>query len=264
MVKANRYTRIIENIFLSNYKKGAIEVPFTREEIVGTAKELGIPLPKNLGDVIYSFRYRAKLPNSIKKKAPSGREWVIMPAGRSRYCFVASEVSTIAPSKGLATTKIPDATPGIIEKYASNDEQALLAKLRYNRLIDIFTGVACYSLQNHLRTTVSSYGQIETDEVYVGVDRHGIHYVFPLQAKGGTDSLNVVQIAQDFEMCNEKFPDLICRPLAAQFMQENVIALFEFSKENKGIVITTEKHYKLAPAENISSSDLTSYQSFRR
>jgi len=38
--------------------------------------------------------------------------------------------------------------------YALGDEQALLAKLRYNRLLDIFTGVVCYSLQNHLRTNV--------------------------------------------------------------------------------------------------------------
>ena len=45
--------------------------------------------------------------------------------------------------------KIPDATPGIVQKYALADEQALLAKLRYNRLLDIFTGVTCYSLQNH-------------------------------------------------------------------------------------------------------------------
>ncbi len=56
------------------------------------------------------------------------------------------------------------------------DEQALLATVRYNRLTDIFTGVTCYSLQNHLRTTVRGVGQVETDELYVGVDRLGKHY----------------------------------------------------------------------------------------
>ena len=48
----------------------------------------------------------------------------------------------------LAETKIPDATPGIIAKYASTDEQGLLAKLRYNRLLDILTGTTCYSLMH--------------------------------------------------------------------------------------------------------------------
>ena len=86
-------------------------------------------------------------------------------------------------------TKIPDATPGIIIKYTQGDEQALLAKIRYNRLIDIFTGVTCYSLQNHLRTTVTGIGQIETDELYIGVDRRGAQYIFPVQAKGGKDQL---------------------------------------------------------------------------
>jgi hypothetical protein len=54
----------------------------------------------------------------------------------------------------MASTKVPDSTPGVVAKYALSAEQALLAKVRYNRLVDIFTGVACSSLQNHLRTTL--------------------------------------------------------------------------------------------------------------
>jgi hypothetical protein len=65
-----------------------------------------------------------------------------------------------------------------------NDEQSLLAKLRYNRLIDIFTGLTCYPLQSHLRTTLRDGSQIETDEIYIGLDKRGAHYVIPVQAKG--------------------------------------------------------------------------------
>ena len=93
----------------------------------------------------------------------------------------------LIPNQNLAGTKIPDATPGIIAKYAFSDEQALLTRIRANRLIDIFLGIACYSLQNHLRTTVVGMGQVETDEIYVGVDKGGSHYVVPVQAKGGGD-----------------------------------------------------------------------------
>jgi hypothetical protein len=75
----------------------------------------------------------------------------------------------------MAETKVPDSTPGVIAMYALSDEQALLAKLRYNRLIDIFTGVACYSLQSHLRTSVRTLGQVETDEIYIGLDKRGAH-----------------------------------------------------------------------------------------
>lgn len=39
------------------------------------------------------------------------------------------------------------------------DEQALLTRARYNRLIDVFTGLTCYSVQNHLRTTVNNTGE---------------------------------------------------------------------------------------------------------
>jgi hypothetical protein len=109
----------------------------------------------------------------------------------------------------------------VIEMYAFDDEQALLAKLRYNRLIDIFTGIACYSLQSHLRTKVAGIGQLETDEIYIGVDRRGVHFVFPIQAKVGNDRLSVVQIEQDFALCEAKFPSLVCRPIGAQFMRDD-------------------------------------------
>jgi hypothetical protein len=51
-VALNRYSRIIERIFLSNYQEGATEVAFERAEIARVAAELGIVLPKNLGDVL--------------------------------------------------------------------------------------------------------------------------------------------------------------------------------------------------------------------
>jgi hypothetical protein len=54
----NRYVRIIERIFVKRYRRGASKVPFERTDIIETAAALGIPLPKNLGDIIYSFRCR--------------------------------------------------------------------------------------------------------------------------------------------------------------------------------------------------------------
>lgn len=259
--KPNRYEAIIEDLFFSKYKKGAREVAIERTEFESCAKKLGIKLPKNLGDVVYSFRYRANLPDKIVALAGEKQIWVIRPAGRGKYKFALIPDIAIAPNPSMSITKVPDSTPGIITKYALGDEQALLAKVRYNRLIDIFTGITCYSLQNHLRTAVPELGQVETDELYIGVDKKGAHYVFPVQAKGGKDKLSVVQIEQDFAVCAAKFPLLVCRPIAAQFMQEGVIALFEFEEGEKGTIgISSEKHYKLVPSKDVSDEDLKSYR----
>ena len=127
------------------------------------------------------------------------------------YRFALIKTVNITPNINLAEIKIPDATPGIVEKYSQgDDEQALLAKFRYNRLIDIFSGATCYSLQNHLRTTVDGLGQVETDEIYVGIDRYGAHYVFPVQAKTKKDKIGIVQIEQDMALCEQRFPEPIC------------------------------------------------------
>jgi hypothetical protein len=258
--RPNRYVQLIEEIFLKHYQAGATVVVFERSEITEAASKLKVELPKNLGDIPYSFRYRTDLPASITSKAPEGYEWVIRPAGRSRYKFELSTQTAIVPSPMLAEAKVLDATPGVINKYALNDEQALLAKLRYNRLVDIFTGLTCYSLQNHLRTTVANIGQVETDEIYIGIDRRGAHYVLPVQAKGKNEKMGIVQIEQDLAICAAKFPNLICKPIAAQFMNTGAIALFELEQARNGIVVSAERHYRLVSADELSPEELQSYR----
>ena len=256
----NRYSAIIKDIFHSKYTSGCERVEFQRPDLISTARKLGIDLPKNLGDIVYSFKFRTQLPSSVRKAAPQGKEWVIKNIGTSKYAFVAVGSSRITPDSLLIAIKVPDSTPGLVATHALADEQALLTRLRYNRLIDIFTGVTCYSLQNHLRTTVPNVGQVETDELYVGIDKSGRRYVFPVQAKGGKDEIGVVQIEQDIQLCRYKYPDLECRAIAAQFMEEGVIAIFEFRLIDSEVRKVSEKHYRLVPKEQISRSELLAYQ----
>lgn len=254
------YAKIIEWVFESRYREGEREIDWERDDIFRACEALGIARPKNLGDVVYSFRYRTPLPESVRRKAPPGEDWIIRGTGPAKYRFVATALAWVSPTAGMAETKVPDATPGIVEMYALSDEQARLAKLRYNRLIDTFTGVTCYSLQSHLRTNVPGIGQLETDEVYVGLDRRGAHYVLPVQAKGDGDMLSVVQVEQDFAMCRMKLPHLICRPIGAQFTGRSFVALFEFVQQDGQVRIASERHYRLVPSDDIKAEDLGLYQ----
>ena len=258
--KPNRYGAIIERVFDQHFKKGVKEFEFTREEFAEAAKVLAIVLPKNVGDVPYSFRYRNELPESIRNSAAKGNEWIIEGAGKARYRFREVRCVRIIPRDELITIKVPDATPEIITAHALGDEQALLAKVRYNRLVDIFLGIAAFSLQNHLRTTVKGIGQIEIDEIYVGIDRHGRQFVVPMQAKAGKDRHGVMQTRQDIECCAQKFPDLICRAISAQFMTNHRIAMFELMIVDGEVKVVDEKHYQLVAASGISKADLQQYR----
>jgi hypothetical protein len=260
MATEAQYSQIIAHVFAQHYKRGAKEVAFSRDAIIEAAETLGLPRPKNIGDVLYSFRFRKAFPESITKTAPKGLQWILRMAGGSRYRFVLGKQWSVVPDPHRSVIKIPDATPGVISKYALTDEQALLAILRYNRLIDLFTSLTCYSLQSHLRTSVASLGGVETDELYVGVDRHGVHYVLPVQAKGGRDKLGVVQIEQDIALCAEKFTALLCRPIAAQFMRDDVIALFEFELSGEEVTVRDEKHYRLVPPDELTAEELARYR----
>ena len=260
MPDLNVYASIIEEIFLSKFRRGMTQVDFERSDIAAAAERQGVQLPSNVGDVVYTFRYRQPLPQSIQAKAKRGHEWLIRGRGRSRYSFDLTKRTRLVPNEQMAVTKVPDATPGVVTMYALGDEQALLAIVRYNRLIDIFTGITCYSLQNHLRTSVPGIGQVETDELYVGVDTSGCQYVIPVQAKGGSDTLNIVQIEQDIALCESKFSKLVCRPVAAQFTRDDVIALFAFEKIDGDVKVLMERHYRLVDSGELTDEDLALYR----
>lgn len=261
-----RYAQIVSHIFERHWSKGVTEFQFRREEIGDACKEIGIVQPKNLGDVVYTFRYRRPLPQGILATQPADRSWLILGAGDAKYRFRLNRLTHIDPRQGLTIRKIPDATPEIIGHYALSDEQALLARVRYNRLIDIFLGIAASSLQNHLRTKIANYGQIEIDELYVGVDTRGAHYIVPVQAKGGSDRLGVIQTIQDVAFCQEKlrYRNCVPRPVSCQFMSpingDTVIAMFELHFDGDEVSIVQERHYRLTTAKEITENDLKLYR----
>ena len=256
----NRYQQILSWIFEKHYKEGDERVEFVREELNEAADALGIPRIANLGDAVYAIRYRIEFPQSIKDAAPDGKEWVIRGNGRAKYAIdlIPFQVR-IRPNPSLTVTKVPDATPEIILATALGDEQALLALVRYNRLIDIFTGTTAYSLQSHLRTTADGIGQVEIDEVYVSIDRYGRQFIIPVQAKGGSDEIGITQTEQDIAVAQTRWPHLICRPISAQFADNGRIALFELAVQDNQVRVRREAHYELVQASEITKADLASY-----
>lgn len=97
----NRYDAIIESVFEKHYSPKVDFFEFTRDEFEETASTLGIKLPKNIGDVLYSFRYRKDLPATITKTPPANLEWIIEGAGRAKYLFRLASANRIVPNTNL-------------------------------------------------------------------------------------------------------------------------------------------------------------------
>lgn len=257
---SNRYKTLIERIFRNHFRKGLSRFEFERDELITIARKLSIQVPKNLGDVIYSLRYRTEMPKEVLQTQPAGMEWIIEGAGRAKYAFVLVKLNRIVPRAELVTIAIPDATPEIIRAYKLDDEQALLAIVRYNRLLDTFLSLTTYSIQNHLRTTVKGVGQIEIDELYFGIDTRGCHYVIPVQAKGGNDQISVVQTKQDIGWCEQRYPGMRCRAISAQFMSDESVAMFELTVHGDTVKVVDERHYKLVPAALLDDETVRDYR----
>ncbi len=105
------YTAIMESLFFEKYDEGISAIDFSRNDIIEHSTISGFERPKNLGDLIYSFRYRATLPASISKTAPEGYSWVIIGTGDAKYRFVLSKNTNIVPNAALRPVLTPNNTP---------------------------------------------------------------------------------------------------------------------------------------------------------
>lgn len=94
-----------------------------REDIGRFAKGLRVEQPTNLGDLVYSFRHRATMPENIRAIAPKGEAWIIRSTGQSQYRSVLVPDLPLAPNRMLVATTVPDSTPGVLAKYSLRDER---------------------------------------------------------------------------------------------------------------------------------------------
>ena len=158
------YDQVILRVFQQVHAEyeGQGRLPFVKADIERAVIELGLEI-KNIPDIVYTYRTgRSPLPKAIQAHG----HWAIDAAGKGRYAFVRLTRSPYVDiPTDIETTFILDATPQIVLKYQSTDEQAVLARIRYNRLVDTFTSLTAYHIQGHFRTTVDGVGQVEIDDL---------------------------------------------------------------------------------------------------
>jgi hypothetical protein len=85
---SNRYRQIIEDIFLSRFRKGQTRVLFGRVDIEHAAAKLKIALPKNIGDL--------RAPNKMTLPSACGES----PGRPRRLCVCRHAIDGDRPSPG--------------------------------------------------------------------------------------------------------------------------------------------------------------------
>jgi hypothetical protein len=253
--QAKNRDEVIRKVFEKKFVPGASEVPFTMDDIRDAIIEVGRTKPtykeNNVADVRYQYTSgRHPLPEAINRHG----HWMIQGRGKALYAFVKlASAPDIQIQQDLLTILLPNATPDIVLEYAGSDEQGILAKVHYNRLLDIFLQITCYHLQNHWRTSVKGKGQCEIDDLYVGLDIDGKQFVMPVEAKCSNDRLSKTQIVQNIDFARDRYPKLIMRPIGVQEMKDHSLVLIEFTPANHPdeIKIKGMRRYKLVPMSEV-------------
>jgi hypothetical protein len=246
MSEAGRYEQVIEALFFRYYHEGLDYFRFEKDELAAICDELGIVV-RNIPDIIYAFRGRRGLPTSITATG----HWAIEAAGTNAYAFrrLRNPPQFAIPFHAYAPIDIDNALPELVQRLLREDEQSLLTRILYNRLVDIFTGLTCYHIQNHYRANVRDIGQVEVDAVYVGIDEAGKLSVIPIEAKGRQESemIGRVQISQMARLARQAFPRLARRLLAVKALDDGTVAFVEFDdhEEPDDFGIVAVRRYRL-------------------
>lgn len=159
----------------------------------------------------------------------------------------------ISPRSDMFPIKIPDATPGIVTAYVLNRKQNILARVRYNRLVDMFLGIITFSLQN---TFLSLDGEtsIALDELYVGCDKFGRQFAIVVFIDA--DEALCENLTEVFDRINRRHPDLITRSIVINESHDGRLSMLEIAIEADQIQVLTERCYKLVPPKSISRDDI--------
>ena len=227
MTDEANYDRIINAVFDAVYREGLDELRFDLDLLKQIAAELGIP-PDNAPDIAYSYRSgRRELTEHIKGFG----NWAIFASQtRGEYVFRLLENAPTfhIPFNDFAIIDIPNAIPDVVESFLRVDEQSLLTRILYNRLLDIFTGLTCYHIQNHLRS--SATGQVEIDALYVAVGKNGELTIIPIEAKAVRETdIGRYQITQMVSYTRTVYPTMRHRIIGVKMLDDGSICMIEFS-----------------------------------
>jgi SAM-dependent methyltransferase len=235
--------RIAGRLFDRNALAGSHEVPFTREDLLLAARELGIDVPAGL-DPNSAYRLRACLPDSVKKRAPEGHAWVVRPEGRVGYRFVAVPRANVFPVD-VPEEEVVDQTPEVLRLPGLYDGQAsmlLLAQIRYNHLMDRCAGFPCYSLGDHYRAPVPLFGLFQVDEVFAGSDQLDTPCLFPVHVCQPGEVLGTLLADQLAAVCAGFGPEARCCPVIVQASGADRVRLLVCEVHEYGSVVLASTH----------------------
>lgn len=252
----DKYKKIFRALFNEKFVAAEmqhVDLPFTTGDLARWQSTLGLE-GGNPYDLKYNSKGRGALPPEVQATAPEGQEWRIKAVAKGRYVFKLYEqgAGVIDLDADPIVVKVPDSLPAIVERYARKDEQSLLARIRYNNLVSVFLGLSTYSLQSHWKTSAEAAGgsPVEVDEMYVGLDSDGVHYVIPVEAKGRekSEKLTTEQILTNYMAARETFPDARIVAVAAKVIDDYTFAMIRFSvdEETESVEKEFERHYTLA------------------
>jgi len=74
------------------------------------------------------------------------------------------------------------------------------------------------------------------------------------------DKFDICVSPEDIEFCKVRYPNVLCKPIALQFLTENDVAILELSVDEEDQIfrlsVVDERHYKLVAKDGITEAEI--------
>ena len=219
----------VDYLMKNNFINSLTPISFERTDILEIcAKEFG-KAPKNLGDIIYSLRYRLDYLSTYDYLLEKDYTWTLLSTGIGKYELSPLKKLRIPSLESEDIIYIKDNTPKHIHELRPLNDQSLLMKIIQNDILNEFLQDDLVFLQAHHKVNLQNWGQAEIDGILAS--NYSPH-LYLVEVKGYTEVIAWPQMIQLKMYAQQNHSDTPFTPLFIQSHKDWSFSVVQFDYTN--------------------------------
>lgn len=240
MAENNKAKSFIKHLIEKNFTASQDSIPFSRDDVSLYCLKKFKKIPKNVGDIIYSLRYRMDYLSTFDHLLDPDYTWTLLSLSTGQY-----ELKPMPKLKLPDLTSVPviskiDKTPEHIHNLRPLNDQSLLMKIYQNKVLSEFLEDDLILLQAHHKVNLKDWGQAEIDGIVASETSPRLYLV---EVKGYTEVIGWPQIIQLKMYAEQNHPGLPFTPIFVQSHRDWSFSIVQFDFNSEFPQVTKSERY---------------------
>lgn len=219
----------IDYLMKNSFVDSLTPISFERTDILDVCKNEFGEAPKNLGDIVYSLRYRLDYLSNYDYLLEKDYTWTLLSTGIGQYELAPLKKLRLPNLESENVLYVDDQTPAHIHKLRPLNDQSLLMKVIQNGILNEFLQDDLMFLQAHHKVNLNNWGQAEIDGILAS---NNSSHLYLIEVKGYTEVIGWPQMIQLKMYAQQNHPDVLFTPVFIQSHRDWSFSVVQFDYKN--------------------------------